>query len=141
MSMIWILVGYVVFMVLNYLLDRKVLKDIFQADTRERNKRIALEEIVGIKANSYFDINTYNPQIRICDLKEVFNVICPFQIFIDGQIVWDDNQIMEGWTREDVIKFQNQYVNALDRKDIVKKFTFYTVAFHHSVVVIETYKQ
>lgn len=140
MSMIWILVGYVVFMLLNYLLDRKVLKDIFQADARERNKRLALEEIVGIKSNSCFDVNSYNPQIRICDLQEVFKVICPVQIFIDGQIVWDDNQFMEGWTVEDMRKFQDDYVNILNRKDIVKKFTFYIVAFHHSVVVIETYK-
>lgn len=140
MGMIWIFVGYIIFMMLNYLLDRKVLKDIFYADTRERNKRIALEEMVGIKANSHFDINTYNSYIRICDLQEVFKVICPIQIFIDGQIVWDDNQIMEGWTGEDMTKFQDDYVNILNRKDKVKKFTFYTIAFNHSVVVIETEK-
>ena len=136
--MIWMLIGFTVIILVTYLFDRHEIKEMRSISEIERNKRRALEEIVGLKANSCFDINSYNPQIRICDLQEVFKIICPIQIFINGQLVWDDNQIMEGWNVEDMRKFQNDYVNILNRKDKVKKFTFYTVAFHHSVVVIET---
>lgn len=106
----------------------------------EKARRMRLEEIVGIGSNSSFTVASGKSEIKICDLKEVFDVMCPVQIFIDGKIVWDDNQIVDDWTAEDVREFQDLYFKTINRDDKVKKFTFYTVAFHHSVVVIETEK-
>ena len=75
-----------------------------------------------------------NSSLRICDFSEIIQKTCPIKIFINNEVVWDDEAY-------DVSNYQDsiaQYNEVLNREDIVLSITFDIVMFHHSIVYIET---
>lgn len=66
-------------------------------------------------------------EITIKDLKDTIDMMCPVQILVNGNIVWDDDT-------DDLAKY-----DAIFKSDsIVIEFSFEIVHLHHSIVTIIT---
>ena len=66
-------------------------------------------------------------EITVRDIKDTVDMMCPIQILINGNIVWDDNV-------DDIHKYDTIF----ESSDIVVEFSFEIVDFHHSIVTIIT---
>ena len=65
--------------------------------------------------------------ITIKDIKDTIDMMCPVQVIVNGNIVWDDDT-------DDLAKY-----DAIFKSDnIVTEFSFKIVHFHHSIVTITT---
>ncbi len=65
--------------------------------------------------------------ITIKDIKDTIDMMCPVQVIVNGDIVWDDDI-------DDLAKY-----DAIFKSDnIVTEFSFEIVHFHHSIVTIIT---
>ena len=84
----------------------------------------------------------YETEIRICDLAREIHNMAPIKIIINGQVVWDDEYDCTDLTLEEEIemmrKSQDQFLNTLKRKDLVKSIQYVITHHHHSIVYIET---
>ncbi len=88
----------------------------------------------------------YETEIRICDLaKEIYDM-APIKIIIlypdkDGEVAWDDDYDCTDLTIEEEIemmkKSQEQFLNTLKRKDLVKSIKYVITHHHHIIVYIE----
>ena len=66
-------------------------------------------------------------EITIRDIKDTVDMMCPVQVVVNGNIVWNDNT-------DDIEKY-----DAIFKSDnIVVEFSFEIVHFHHSIVTIIT---
>ena len=68
-----------------------------------------------------------NTNLRICDISETINLMCPISIHINGIEVWNDDK-----------NDNEQYMNILNQTDLVTFLIFEIVHFHHSIVYIRT---
>ena len=75
-----------------------------------------------------------NSSLHICDFSETIQNLCPIKIFVNNELIWDDEVYDVSNYQDSIIK----YNEALARKDIVLSITFNIVMFHHSIVYIET---
>lgn len=66
-------------------------------------------------------------EITVRDIKDTVDMMCPIQVLINGNIVWDDNV-------DDIHKYDTIF----ESSDIVVEFSFEIVDFHHSIVTIIT---
>lgn len=64
-------------------------------------------------------------EITVRDIKDTVDMMCPIQVLINGNIVWDDNV-------DDIHKYDTIF----ESSDIVVEFSFEIVDFHHSIVTI-----
>lgn len=95
----------------------------------------------------------YNTSIRICDLKEQIDAFAPTRIFINGEIVWDDNDLdvtelmgyykvnHELWHEEfnSIVAACNEnFDKVFERTELVENVIFKIVDYHHTEVYIET---
>lgn len=66
-------------------------------------------------------------EIKLKDIKEVVDAMCPIKIYINGNEAWDDDE-------DDI-----EIYNALFAFNyIVKEIRFKVVSFHHTIVIIKT---
>ena len=65
--------------------------------------------------------------LRIKDLKEAIDKMCPIQIYINEEKVWDDDE-----------NTLNDYNTILSLGKFVSSINFEIVHFHHSVVYVRT---
>ena len=75
-----------------------------------------------------------NSSLRICDFTEMINNLYPIKIFINSELIWDDDFYDISEYHDSIIV----YNEILNRKDIVLSITFDVVMFHHTIVYIET---
>ncbi len=75
-----------------------------------------------------------NSSLRICDFTEMINNLYPIKIFINSELIWDDDFYDISEYHDSIIA----YNEILNRKDIVLSITFDVVMFHHTIVYIET---
>jgi hypothetical protein len=68
-----------------------------------------------------------NTSLRICDIKQTIDSMCPISIYLNGVEVWNDDK-----------NDNEQYENILGQTDLVIFLIFEVVQFHHSVVYIRT---
>jgi len=65
--------------------------------------------------------------LTIRDIKDTIDTMCPVQVVVNGNIVWDDDT-------DDIAKY-----DAIFKSDnIVVEFSFEIVHLHHSIVTIIT---
>ena len=75
-----------------------------------------------------------NSSLRICDFTEMINNLYPIKIFINSELIWDDDFYDISEYHDSIIA----YNEILNRKDIVLSITFDVVMFHHTIMYIET---
>ena len=68
-------------------------------------------------------------ELKLEDIKKAVDAMCPIKIYINGNIVWDDNY--------DSIKL---YDHIFTMNYIVKEIKFKVVSFHHTIVKIKVKK-
>ena len=68
-------------------------------------------------------------ELKLEDTKSAVDAMCPIKIYINGNVVWDDNY--------DSIKLYD-YIFTMNY--IVKEIKFKVVSFHHTIVKIKTEK-
>ena len=66
-------------------------------------------------------------EITVRDIKDTVDMMCPIQVLINGNIVWNDDT-------DDIAKYDAIF----ESSDIVIEFSFEIVDFHHSIVTIIT---
>ena len=66
-------------------------------------------------------------EITVRDIKDTVDMMCPIQVLINGNIVWDDNV-------DDIAKYDTIF----ESDNIVIEFSFEIADFHHSIVTIIT---
>lgn len=64
-------------------------------------------------------------EITVRDIKDTVDMMCPVQIIVNGNIVWDDSI-------DDIAKYDAIF----ESDNIVIEFSFEIVHFHHSIVTI-----
>lgn len=70
-------------------------------------------------------------EITIADLKKSIDSLCPIKIFIDGQLVWDDDL-------DDIDALFKKYDDITTSKTIVATISVEIVSYHHSIIKITT---
>ena len=66
-------------------------------------------------------------EITVRDIKDTIDMMCPVQIIVNGNIVWNDDI-------DDIAKYDAIF----ESDNIVIEFSFEIVHFHHSIVTIIT---
>ena len=66
-------------------------------------------------------------EITIKDIKDTIDMMCPVQVIVNGNIVWNDDT-------DDIAKYDAIF----ESDNIVIEFSFEIVHFHHSIVTIIT---
>ena len=70
-------------------------------------------------------------ELRICDLRQVIDLMCPIEIFINRKSAWQDND-------EPTEVILRKYDELLKREDLVAHIGFSIDDFHQSIVIITT---
>ena len=66
-------------------------------------------------------------ELTIRDIKDTIDMMCPVQVLVNGDIVWDDDT-------DDLAKYDAIFTS----NSIVLELSFEIVHFHHSIVTIIT---
>jgi len=82
---------------------------------------------------------------RIIDFQFAIADMNPVQIYIDNQLVWDDenfdvSELTEQQALDALQEHKKQFFMTLFRGDLVKSIKYDIVHAHHSIVYIETEK-
>lgn len=72
-------------------------------------------------------------EVKISDLKQIIDSLCPVQIIIDDKVVWDDYI-----TVNDFNAHMEHYEEVTTSNDIVVNFYFKVVEYHHTIISIHT---